>query len=259
MKISALILTHNEEKMLKDCLKQLNFVDEIIVLDQASTDQTVDIAKIYANKVVSASSEDFAKNRQLLAESAKGKWLLYIDADERLNSDNVQEIKTALKTKKYAAYFFARKNIILGKWLKHGGWWPDLAPRLFQKDKLLGWQGSVHESPIVQGEFGYFTAPIVHFTAQNISSMLAKTTKWAQIEARLFYSGRKNPTINILRVAKSLVSEFTSRFFGKLGFLDGQIGLIESIYQALHRCIILVYLWELQNGSEKKSRQVKGK
>lgn len=169
MKISALILTKNEEEMIADCLKQLDFVDEIIILDQGSSDNTLKIASAYTKNIFSTSNESFAKNRQTLAGHAKGEWLLYLDADERLDESVVKEIKQATNDDTYQAFYFPRKNIILGKWLKHGGWSPDYVPRLFKKSALVGWHGRVHESPEIVGEFAHLDAPITHLTARTLS------------------------------------------------------------------------------------------
>src|SRR3989344_3470764 len=115
-----------------DYLKQLDFVDEIIVLDQFSSDETADIAQKYTNKVLKTNNIDFDKNRMLLASEAKGEWLLYVDSDERISTDLRKEILEAVEKNKISAYFIPRKNYILGKWLKHGGFWPDYVPKLFQ-------------------------------------------------------------------------------------------------------------------------------
>src|SRR3989344_2976305 len=150
MKISALILTNNEQEIIGDCLKQLKFVDEIIVLDQNSQDTTLEIAGQYTDRIYKTATEDFAKNRKTLASFAKGDWLLYLDADERLSQDLIAEIKNAIRRDRYSAFYFPRKNIIFGKWLRHTGFWPDYVVRLIKRSKLVSWQGKVHESPKIK-------------------------------------------------------------------------------------------------------------
>jgi hypothetical protein len=177
---------------------------------------------------------------------ANGDWLLYLDADERISKDVKTEIKKAITESKYSAYYFPRKNIIFGKWLKHTEFWPDYVPRLFKRTKLISWLGRVHESPNLNGEFGYLKTPIVHLTARNPSAMFSKTIKWAKVEAELAFEA-KHPKVTCLMVTKAIFLEFLRRFLIKKGFMDGIVGLIESIYQALHRSIVLTYLWELQN------------
>lgn len=252
MNISALVLTKNEFDIITDCLKQLSFVNEIIVLDQNSSDDTVNKAKKYTDKVY-IETLPFDKARNVLASYAEGDWILYVDADERLDKDLIEEIEKVVKKSEFSAYYIPRKNMILGKFLRHGGWWPDYVPRLFKKDKLIKWHGRVHESPQIEGEFGYIKSPMTHFTARSMKSMLEKSAKWAKIEAELNYESNASP-VTVFTVTKAITTEFISRYFAKLGFLDGFIGLVEAMYQAYHRAMILTYLWELQNDTEGKFR-----
>lgn len=265
-KISALILAKNEEEMIGDCLKQLDFADEIIILDQSSQDKTTAIAKKFTDKIYQTTSDDFAQNRNCLASYAKGNWLLYIDADERLTEPLITEIrelifdksksKSATENNQFSAFYIPRQNHILGKWQKHGGWWPDYVPRLIRRDRLITWQGKVHESPEVRGQFGYFKNPLVHLTARSMSRMLEKSIIWAKIEAQLYHAST-NPKVTIARITKGAIWEFAIRYFLKLGFLDGTIGAISAIYQALHRAMIATYLWELQNDAKQKFAKAK--
>lgn len=251
LNISALILTLNEEEMIEAALQQLNFVDEIIVLDQGSRDKTQTIAKKFTDKVFVAHQGSFDENRNLLATKAHGKWLLYVDADERLSPAVVGEIKQAISDDSYSAFYIPRQNIILGKWAKHGGWWPDFVPRLFKADKLIRWEGKIHESPKIEGKFGCLKNPIEHLTARSLSAMLKKSIKWAKIEAQLYFEN-SSPKVSPIKVIKFSFCEFFNRYILKLGFLDGQVGLIASAYQALHNAMILTYLWEMQNNTEQK-------
>lgn len=258
-KLSALILTKNEQEMIKDCLAQLDFADEVIVLDQNSQDATREIASKFTDKIIKTRQEDFSINRNQLAHRATGDWLLYVDADERLSPELIKEIRLTINDKrsaKFYAYYIPRKNFILGTWLKHGGWWPDYVPRLIKRDKLIKWQGKIHESPKIEGDFGTLSNPIEHLTARSAAKMLVKSTKWAKIEAEL-YAHSTNPKVNIAKVLKGMFFEFTNRYFIKLGFLDGQVGFIAAVYQAVHRAMISAYLWELQENTRQKFLQLK--
>lgn len=257
MKISALILAKNEAEMISDCVDQLDFVDEILLLDQGSTDETVTLAK--SNKKVSILtnfSNQFDKDRNILMEAAKHEWLLYVDADERFEKQTIEEIKTIVRSGTEGTYFFPRKNIILGKWLKNGGWWPDFVPRLFNKKNLEKWEGQVHESPKITGSVFHCKNPITHLTARSISIMFKKSIRWAKIEAQL-YAKAKSPQVTKLKILKRIIAEFAQRYIVKKGFLDGRIGLIQAIYQALHKGMVLTYLWEIQNKTEERVKYFK--
>lgn len=255
LNISALILAKNEQQVLESCLKQLDFVKEIIVLDQNSTDNTKKIAKKYASKIISSNSDNFAKNRNILATAAGYEWLFYLDPDERIDDKLKEEIKKAVKEGVSSTYYIPRKNIVLGKWLKHGGWWPDYVPRLFKKRNLITWYGEVHESPRFKGEAFYLKNAITHLTARSLDQMLGKSVVWGQVEARLYHKANY-PNVTIFKLIIASSKEFTRRYFLKLGFLDGTVGLIQAIYQALHQTIILVYLWEIQNDYLEKFNEV---
>lgn len=250
MKISALVLAKNEEEMIEPCLSQLTFADEIIVLDQKSQDRTAQIARQFTKKVYETEKTNFDDNRNYLKSRATGEWLLYVDADERLSEELVAEIKNSAKDSKFAAFYFPRKNFILGKWVRHGGWWPDYSPRLFKNKNLLRWEGNVHETPVIEGNFGYFQNALTHISARSVSQMFSKSIKWAKIESEL-YDKAAYPKINIMRVVKAMTREFIARFIVKQGFLDGTVGLVEAIYQSLHQAMILTYLWEKRNVKNK--------
>ena len=170
---------------------------------------------------------------------------MYVDADERIDDNLISEIKRAVNQDKYSAYYFPRKNFILGKWLAHTGFWPDYVPKLFKREKLVKWRGKVHESPEIEGSFGTLKTPLVHLTAESMGQMFKKSIKWAKIEAELSFQANHSQ-VTILKVVKAIFLEFITRFFVKKGFLDGTVGLIESIYQTLHKAMVLTYLWERQ-------------
>lgn len=256
MNISVLILAKNEQEMMPDCLKQLNFASEIIILDQYSSDDTVKIAKKYTDKIFKSNSKDFSENRNILLSYATCDWVLYLDSDERLSPKGIAEIEEFVKSPKFDAYYFPRKNFVLGTYLNHGGWWPDYAPRLFKRKNVKKWYGKVHETPAIIGTFGYAEEPINHLTARSVTSMLEKTIKWAKIEADLAYTAN-HPKVAIIKVIKAMLFEFGYRYIKKLGVLDGRVGLIEAIFQALHKAVYLTYLWELQNKTQEKTASFK--
>ncbi|MCL4417363.1 MAG: glycosyltransferase family 2 protein, partial [Actinobacteria bacterium] len=139
-KLSAVISAFNEEKKIEDCLKSVvHLAEEIIVVDNASTDNTSKIAKKYATKVYSQKNDprliDLQKNFGF--EKATGDWILCLDADERITPELNEEIRGLLKNGESdtEGYYIPRKNIIFNKWIKHTGWYPDYQLRLFRREK----------------------------------------------------------------------------------------------------------------------------
>lgn len=246
--ISAIIITKNEAKMLPSCLKTLKWVDEIIVVDAQSEDETVTLAKKFAAKIVTVpDGTDYSTSRNIGQKTATGDWLFYVDADERITSELKKEILSTicdLRSKIYS-YKLSRQNIMLGQWLKHGGFWPDYVHRLFHKDALIKWTGKLHESPTVKGEIGTLTHPIKHYTARTIRMALAKSARWAPIEAQLLYQAN-SPQVIWWKLIKVFFQKLFSVWIIKAGFLDGTRGFILAFIQATHQMSVLTSLWELQ-------------
>lgn len=148
--ISAVVIAKNEEKKIKDCLASLSWVDEVVVINNNSTDKTANIAEKFGARVVNLTQGSYSELRNKGLEVAKHDWILYIDADERATPDLKNEITSLIqkiqknKDKRSRTYFAVpRRNIIFGKEMSHGGWWPDYVKRLYLKKFLKGWQGII--------------------------------------------------------------------------------------------------------------------
>ena len=247
MKITSLIVAKNEQNLIKDCIKSVKWTDEIIVVDNVSTDKTAAIAKKLGAKVFeftkNAESGHFGEIREFAAKKATNEWLLYIDADERVPEKLKKEILSL--NPENDAYAIPRKNNLLGHDMNWGGWWPDYVLRLIKKDKLKGYFGELHEQPIIDGKIGKLKNPLYHITHQSLTEMIEKTNNWSEIEAKLMYDAN-HPSMNIPRFCTALFREFWYRAFVKLGFLDGPIGIIEIMYQIFSRFVSYAKLYEMQ-------------
>lgn len=243
MKLSAIIITRNEQEEINNCLDNLNFADEIIVVDNQSTDKTVKIAKSSNAKVVSLPGLNFSYLRNVGKEKAKGDWLLYIDADERLSIGLKNEIINILKKKTdYDAFYLIRYNYYLGyPWPKK-----EAMVRLIKKEALIGWQGTLHETPLVAGILQKLKNPLYHYTHRTLTQMVDKTNEWSQIESQIRYKNN-HPMISWWRFPKLMISTFVKSFFQDGGWKIGTAGLIESLYQAVSTFITYAKLWEKQN------------
>lgn len=243
MKISAIIIARNEEENIKQCIENLKFVDEIVVVDNKSKDKTVQIAKRQGAKIYEVPGLDFSYLRNIGKEKAKGEWLFYIDADERVSKELLEEIKKVIaKSGKFSAFSFVRKNYFFGKpWPKK-----EEVIRLIKKDKLLGWQGSLHEAPIVIGKVGKLKSVLYHYTHSDLSLMVKKTNEWSEIEAQIRYRSG-HPVMSWWRFFRVMFSSFCSSYIKDGGWKVGDVGLIESIYQAFSTFITYAKLWEKQN------------
>jgi len=248
MKISVIINAKNEEDFIGDCLESVKWADEaMVLLSQNSCDKTEEIARNFGAKIIwqEAREVDYAAWHNQGLKEANGEWLLWIDADERVTPLLKQELQHAIRNKQCAAYAIPRRNFLLGKELKHGGWFPDYQIRLFKKEKLKMWTGMLHERPEFEGELGKLETPMIHLQPEKIEPALEKSIKWSGIEAKLLFES-SHPPVTWWRVLRMGATTIFERLIKKQGFRDGTEGWIESIYQAFHTMIVYLKVWELQ-------------
>ena len=249
IKISVVVITRNEEKMINDCLKTINFADEIIVIDSFSTDRTVQIAERIGAKVYRFRFTNFADLRNFGSAKASFKWIFYLDADERVSPKLAKEIIDKIsKPEEYSAFAIPRLNVFFQTPMRFGGWFPDYQTKLFNKEKLEHWFGDIHESPKVMGKVGKLKNHLVHLTHRSFHDSFEKSSFWTDIEANLFFRA-KHPTLKIYNFINVIFKEFFNRVLFKFGFADGSVGWIEGMIQAFNKFLVYAQLWEKQQAN----------
>lgn len=252
--LSVVILTRNAESKLEDCLKSIKGLGQIVILDGGSTDKTRDIAKKYGARVFKQKKGSYDTWRNQAKVVVKTDWLFYVDPDERVTPELRLEIQSILdgsrpRHTQLDAYAVPRRNFVFGKELKHGGWWPDYVLRLMRRDKLVRWEGELHEQPKINGEVGHLKEALIHLKEDNLSDMVTKTNKWSEVEARLLLDSG-HPKMAWWRFLRPVATEIFDRLVLKLGFLDGVQGIIFSIYQGYSVFMRYAKLWEMQRSSK---------
>lgn len=250
-KITAVVLAKNEEKNLSLCLKKLVWVDEIIVVDDYSEDKTVEIARKFGARIFQRKLDDFAAQRNFALKRVETEWVLLVDPDERVTPTLASEIQGAIKKNNYAGFYFPRKNIIFGRWVKHSGWYPDWQLHLFKTRKGKYFE-KVHEQVEIEGKVGYLKNNLIHYNFTDIGHFLSKRKfeLYASLEAEhLLDRGYKFTWIDL--VSKP-TEEFLRRFFAEKGYLDGILGLILAGLQAAKEFVIYAMIWEKQGKKEAK-------
>lgn len=250
MKLSVVMLTHNNAAIIGACLQSLKFADEIVVVDDNSTDTTVKIAAGLGAKVFPRKLISFAAQRNFGLSQAKYPWVLMIDSDERITEDLAQEIKTKVGREEFSAYRLKRQNYFFGRKVLHGGYWPDWQTRLFLVKDFQKYTGAVHESPDYSGKRGDLHNALIHYSHNNIRECLKKSAVWTAREAEAFIRAG-HPPITWWRLLKVMVWEFCYRYFKRLGFLDGYVGLVESLIQAMNRFYVYQQVWEKQQNEDR--------
>jgi glycosyltransferase involved in cell wall biosynthesis len=181
MKISAVIVTFNEEKNIKRCLESIKFCSEIIIIDSGSTDNTIKIARCYGAKIFFREFVNFSDIKNFGIQKAKNDWILSIAADEELSPELQTKIHSATEGN-YDGYFIRRINYFLGKHIRYSGWGNDYQLRFFKKNKGK-FYGNVHEAVEVKGKTGYIKEPILNYSYIDSKSYFEKMNRYTSIQA----------------------------------------------------------------------------
>jgi glycosyltransferase involved in cell wall biosynthesis len=243
---SITVITLNEERNLRECLRSVAWADEIVIVDSGSTDTTLEIAREFSCSISTNPWRGMREQKNFAAGRARHNWILNIDADERLTSEGQEEVKTVLREPRHAGYEFPRKNIFLGKWMKHGGWYPDRTLRLYRKD--LGSFGGVnpHSNVVLKsGSIGQLSAPLVHYTYTSFSHYISKQYPYSDAAARDLASNGDIECISAARILGKTSWKFIETFILKRGFLDGPHGLIVALGATFAAYMKQARLWEL--------------
>jgi len=243
-KISAVIITKNEEAVLERCLGSLAQCDEIIVVDSGSTDNTEKIARSYGCRFIRMKWQGYARQKNAGIRLAKNEWILSVDADEWIPGVLMMEIRKSVCDGAYDAFMIARKNLYYtGKWLRFGGLYPDMQLRLFRKKSgRFDESAAVHESAIVKGAKARLKEPMMHETKRSIAAHISAVNTYTEMEAdKLMKKGKKPGVYGF--VIKPL-AYFFKHYFLKAGFLDGWQGFVYHTISAWYVFISYVKLRE---------------
>jgi glycosyltransferase involved in cell wall biosynthesis len=249
-KISVVVNTLNEEKNLPRALSSIKTIaDEIVVVDMKSIDNTVGIAKEFGAKVYEHERTNYVEPaRNYALSKAKNKWILVLDADERVPAKLTKKLKQISKSPDADYYRIPRKNIVFGKWLKHSRWWPDYNIRFFKKG-AVAWNEVIHSVPMTTGKGKDLPDlkdyAIVHYHYNNIEQYITRMNRYTTVQAKI---KRKDGYKFSWRDLISKPSgEFLSRYFFAEGYKDGIHGLALSGLQAFSEMVLYLKLWQSED------------
>ncbi len=233
MKISATIITFNEERNIARAIESLRCCDEIVVVDNGSVDRTVEIAEKLGARVIEEPWHGYAAQKNFASEQATHDWVLSIDADEALTEALEGEIWQLKKTgPQFDAYTMPRLAQYLGKWILHSGWYPDRKVRLFDRTKAK-WVGDfVHESVVVNGRIGHLQGNLLHFTCQSLSEHLKSMDTYTTLAAQQLVT--RGQRVGYFHLLVDPIWTFWKTYLFQRGFLDGVEGLTIAYMAALY-------------------------
>jgi len=240
------MITLNEEHNLARALDSVKWADEIVIVDAFSQDGTKEIAKKYTNRIYDLKWTGYGPAKQFALEKASNQWVLSLDADEVISEPLQQEIQSVLQTEvQIDGYSVCRMSNFLGKWIKHGGWYPDYVLRLFRKDKAHFTAATVHEELIVTGKSGHLKGLLLHYTDPNLEYYLTKLNRYTTLSAQELLN--KGETAKLTDLLFRPSAFFFRMYFFKFGFLDGVQGFLLALYSSFHVLTKYAKLWHLQH------------
>ncbi len=233
MKITATIITFNEERNIARAIESLRCCDEILIVDSGSTDRTTELAENLGARVIEANWRGYAGQKNWAAEQASHDWILSLDADETLSEALEAEIWNLKKSgPRYDGYTMPRLARYMGRWILHSGWYPDRKLRLYDR-RQAKWVGNyVHESVDVSGRVGHLQSNLLHFTCESLSEHIKTMERYTTLAAQELAARRIKVPLH--RVLFSPPWAFLQSYVLNRGFLDGPEGLTISYMAAFY-------------------------
>lgn len=245
--ISVVILTKNEENNIKECIESVKWCDEIVVIDDNSTDKSVDIAKKLGAKVYSHTlNNNFSAQRNFGLSKASHEWVLFVDADERVSIALWYEImqRTNETFGDHTGYYIKRKDVMWGRVLKYGETGNSKFLRLARRD-AGEWVGLVHETWKVKGNTGTLNNSLDHFPHTSIEEFLKEINYYTDLRSHELFE--KKTKVHIWQIIMYPNSKFVLNYFFRVGFLDGLPGFVLAMNMSLHSFLVRAKLWLLWN------------
>ena len=225
--ITVAIIALNAAGQIERCLASVSFADDVLVVDSGSTDGTVAIAERLGARVVHRDWLGFGRQKQYAVSAAKHDWVLCLDVDERVTERLAGSIRSALGDARIKAWRMARRNRFLGVWLRHGEGYPDWTLRLFDRAHASWSNDEVHEAVLTTVEVGRLDGDLLHDSAEDIATYLAKQNRYTSLHAEALH--KQGIRAGYARLLLSPLARFIKFYFLRLGFLDGGPGFAHVV------------------------------
>lgn len=252
MKLAVIILTHNEEQHVAACIQSAAFADEILVIDDCSTDRTRALAESAGARVIEHSlNGDFAAQRNFALAQTDADWVLYIDADERINMQTEQELRRVMAEDARAVYAIKRINVVFGRRMYYGGHKPDYPRRFFPRDAVR-WEGLVHERTESALPVRRLKGSLLHYTYTSWDRYFQKFNQYTTLMAERQHAEGKSASF--LKILLDPPFAFFRFYILQRGFLDGRLGFVMAVFHGFYTMVKYVKLYDIKrSGTDEKS------
>ncbi|MFH1441844.1 MAG: glycosyltransferase family 2 protein [Candidatus Omnitrophota bacterium] len=232
--LSVVVLTKNEASRIEKCLDSVKWADEIIVVDDLSSDNTIEITQKYTDKIFSKRMDIEGSHRNWAYSQAKNQWVLSLDADEIVTPELKDEITAVLKNNPLKNGFtIPRRNYIGKYWVKYGGWYPSPQLKLFKKDKFRYEEAAVHPRAFMDNPCGHLKTDLIHFSYRDLEDFYRKLNNQTSYEAQKWFN--QNKPMRIGRFLWRSYDRFMRIYFTKKAYKDGFIGFLIAYNAALYQ------------------------
>lgn len=243
--LSVVIVARDEERRIGPCLAAVQFADELLVVDTGSTDGTRELARAGGARVEELEWRGFGPTKAAALELARGEWVLLLDADEVVDTELARAIRAVVQggDAPTAGYELCRRGLFLGRWMRHGGWYPDWVLRLARRDACRMTMDAVHERLEVDGSTARLAGELLHYTDPDLPHYLAKMSTYADLGAQALHAAGRRCRLHHLLLRPP--ATFWKRYVLKQGWRDGMHGLLLAFLSAVHVFVKYARLWEL--------------
>ncbi|HEY2932858.1 MAG TPA: glycosyltransferase family 2 protein [Acidobacteriota bacterium] len=230
MNVAAILITRNEELNIEAAVQSVSWAAEIVVVDAFSTDRTPELCRRLGVRFFQREWQGYVNQKNFAVQQANQKWILSLDADERVTSGLQQEI-LALPEQAHQGYRIPRRTFFLNQWIEHTSWSPDYQLRLFEKSKARWQGGRLHESVRVDGSVGVLENPLLHYSYRSVSDFLKRLDVYSRLSAE--DCRERGVRVRASHLLAHPAAAFLRSYFAKRGFQDGLAGLSVSVLAAI--------------------------
>ena len=249
-KVSACLITLNEARNIEECLSSVKWADEIVVVDSGSTDGTVELCRRFTDRVLVMNWAGHVAQKNRAVEAASNDWVFCIDADERVTPELAREIKSILSEEPpCAGYTVPRRTWYAGRWIWHGGWYPDRKLRLFDRKRGRFTGMDPHDRVEVKGPVGKLRNDLLHYSYRDIAHHVRQINRYTDTMAEL--KAGRGVGVPLLRMISYPPVKFFKMYLLRMGFLDGPQGLILAVLGAVYEFLKYAKLWEIRVGEKR--------
>ncbi|MFH1046620.1 MAG: glycosyltransferase family 2 protein [Candidatus Omnitrophota bacterium] len=232
--LSVVVITKNEEANLKSCLESVRWALEIVIVDDASTDKTLEIAQGFSDRIFVRKMDIEGRHRNWAYAQARHPWVLSLDADERVTPELQQELEDTIKNPgDCSAFTIPRRNYIGKRWIQYGGWYPSPQLKVFKRADFQWEEAEVHPRAFVKGNTGHLKSDLIHYSYKDYADFISKMNKQTTLEAAKWVRDRRK--MGLGRALWRTFDRFMRSFLRKKAYKDGFAGLMVAIFAGLYQ------------------------